>query len=199
MNAGDRLDYRALADACALTSDGWEVFAGSTLTDAWIAAYKAVTAWPTEIVEIPQESVVYLFDAAPTLNPTEGIPGDDRVVAVWGRSRRTERPRDRRRLAGFLPSPVAWSQADLDRGHLVAHAAGGGLDLNIFPQARSLNRGWSAEGRAWRRMEKYAAKHPGTPLFIRPIYTGPSWKPAAIEYGLFIDGELSSERFTNTP
>ena len=48
-------------------------------------------------------------------------------------------------------------------------------------------------------MEKYAAKHPGTPLFVRPIYTGPSWKPAAIEYGLFIDGELSSERFTNTP
>jgi hypothetical protein len=85
----------------------------------------------------------------------------------------------------------------LDRGHLVAHAAGGGVDLNLSPQAISLNRGRSAEGRVWRKMERYAATHPGTPLFVRPIYADPSWKPAALDYGLLADDGLWSERFIN--
>ena len=38
--------------------------------------------------------------------------------------------------------------ASYDKGHFVGHGAGGGGDWNLFPQLRSLNRGWSEEGKA---------------------------------------------------
>jgi hypothetical protein len=49
----------------------------------------------------------------------------------------------------------------------------------------------------WRKMEAYVARNPGTPLFVRPIYAGPSWSPAALDYGLLNGRELWSERFVN--
>ena len=104
-------------------------------------------------MEIAQGDLVYLFDAAPTLKRVADRAADDRAVAVWGRSRPPDRRRERSRLAGLLPNPLSWSRLELDRGHLVAHAAGGGLDLNLFPQLSSLNRGRSEAGRRWRRME----------------------------------------------
>ena len=46
-------------------------------------------------------------------------------------------------------------------------------------------------------MEKYAADNPGTPLFARPIYRGPTWIPEAIDSPLLVDDKLWSERFDN--
>lgn len=63
----------------------------------------------------------------------------DRVVGVWGRSAAPAAPRDSGRLASFLADAGRWSGRDRDRGHLIAHAAGGGLDLNLLPQASALN------------------------------------------------------------
>jgi hypothetical protein len=197
MAANDRVDYARLAAGYSLTLEAWDAFVREFLVEAWIAAYRAMSTWTTEVLEIAQGELVFLFDAAPTLHPVDDVHADDRVVAVWGRSRRAARRRDRNRLARFLPDPWSWSRVGLDRGHLVAHGAGGGLDLNLFPQATSLNRGRSAEGRVWREMEKYAARHPGTSLFVRPIYTGPSWKPASLDYGLLVGARLWSERFVN--
>ena len=57
---------------------------------------------------------------------------------------------------------------------------GGGTDINLFPQLASVNRGGE-----WRRMERYAAEHPGTFCFIRPIYKGSSWVPSELEYGIY--------------
>jgi len=37
----------------------------------------------------------------------------------------------------------------------------------------------------------------GTPPFVRPLYAGPSWRPAALDYGLLNGDELWSERFVN--
>jgi hypothetical protein len=159
------------------------------LEPEWVAAYRTATSWTTEVLEIRQGELVFLFDAAPTLQGA-AESGDDRVVAVWGRSRAPDRRRDRARLAGFLPNPLSWSRAELDRGHFVAHTAGGGLDLNLFPQVSALNRGRSREGRLWRRMEGYAARHPGTPLFVRPVYGDSSWRPMAVELGLLVDERL---------
>jgi len=69
-----------------------------------------------------------------------------------------------------LPNPLHWPGRHRDRGHFVAHTSGGGLDLNLFPQAIGLNRGLTDKGRRWRSMERYAAHHAGTPLFVRPVY-----------------------------
>lgn len=118
-------------------------------------------------------------------------------MAVYGRSAAPASERDRRRMAGFIPTPARWSGRGRDRGHLVAHAAGGGLDLNLFPQSAAVNRGWSLAGRRWRHLERYAARNPGTPLFVRPLYDGPAWTPAALELGLLIDGALRVERVSN--
>jgi len=193
----NRLDYQLITAGYSLTVDRWDAFVRERLVDEWLGAYTAMSTWRTEVLGITQGALVYLFDAAPTLKPVTDLPADDRVVAVWGHSQQAANPRDRARLTGFLANPSAWSRARLDRGHLVAHAAGGGLDLNLFPQAMNLNRGRSAQGRVWRKMEAYLARNPGTPLFVRPIYVGPSWRPAALDYGLLNGGELWSERFVN--
>jgi hypothetical protein len=65
----------------------------------------------------------------------------------------------------------------MDRGHFVAHAAGGGMDVNFFPQAKGLNRGTTERGKAWKDMERQIIAYPGTPLFVRPIYDDASWCP----------------------
>lgn len=168
------------------------------LLDGWLDAYSAATSWRPEILEIEAGGLGYLFDAAPTLGET-GMVGDDRVVAVWGRSQRPTSGRNRGRMAGFLPGRAAWSARGRDRGHLVAHAAGGGLDMNLVPQDAALNRGRSSAGRRWRAMERKAAEHPGTPLFVRPVYTDSSWVPTQIEYGLVVANRVFVERFVNSP
>jgi hypothetical protein len=106
---------------------------------------------------------------------------EDRVVAVWGKSRyEPAQTRDTSRMKGLLRG--AWSQRfrESDRGHFFAHTMGGGLDINLFPQAKSLNRGG-----LWRKMETYCALNPGTFCFVRPIYADESWRPRQLEYGIF--------------
>jgi hypothetical protein len=190
------IDYAALASVHAPTAASWDAFVREVLEPDWLAAYRTGTPWTTEVLEIRQGELVFLFDAAPTLKRAPA-PSDDRVVAAWGRSRVPDRRRNRARLAGFLPNPSLWSRAGLDRGHFVAHAAGGGLDLNLFPQVSALNRGRSREGRLWRRMEDYAARHHGTPLFVRPVYRDAGWRPSAVELGLLAGERLWFERFAN--
>jgi hypothetical protein len=46
-------------------------------------------------------------------------------------------------------------------------------------------------------MERHAAMHPGTPLFVRPTYDGGGWTPAMLEFGLLLDTGLWCERFAN--
>jgi len=196
LRTSDEIDYAALAAEHSPTTESWDAFVGEVLEPAWLTAYRAETAWSTEIQDIHLDALVFLFDAAPTLKQMTQA-GDDRLVAVWGRSSPPAQKRDRARIAGLLPTPEMWSGSGLDRGHFVAHGAGGGLDLNLFPQLATLNRGWSRQGRLWRQMERYAAEHPGTPLFLRPTYRDDSWRPSAIEFGLLTQDKLWIERFSN--
>jgi hypothetical protein len=173
----------------------WDQVVRELLVERWLTEYAAMTRWAPSVVEIQLGALVYLFDAAPTTG--SAAEGDDRVVVVWGRSQRPPAPRDRARLAGFIPVLKSWSARGRDRGHLVAHAAGGGLDLNLVPQAAALNRGRSQAGRRWRALEREASARPGTPLFVRPIYHDASWAPVELEYGLVREDGLHVERFRN--
>ena len=195
MHEIEPVEYCRLAAEYRVTPGKWESFVRDVLLERWLAAYAAEGPAETQILEITQGELTFLFDAQSCL-PCRGR-NEDRVVAAWGRSGSPERRRDRARLAGFLPNPRVWSRAQRDRGHFVAHAAGGGLDLNLFPQSASLNRGRTDAGRRWRAMEHHAAQHPGTPLFVRPIYDGPTWVPAALDHGLLGDGRLWCERLIN--
>jgi hypothetical protein len=192
------VDYSALALDARLRGDTWDVLVRDRLVDRWTAEYVAVTPWSPEIVEVELGTFVYLFDAAPTLSARD-TRGEDRTVVVWGCSSAPPAQRDRSRLAGFIPVPGSWSGRGRDRGHLVAHALGGGLDLNLVPQSSPLNRGPSEGGRRWRALERQAAASPGTPLFVRPIYADATWSPCEFEYGLVRGGGLHVERFQNRP
>jgi hypothetical protein len=100
-------------------------------------------------------------------------------------------------MAGLIPEPKRWSGRELDRGHFVAHVAGGGTDLNLFPQLRALNRGWSQAGRRWRALEREASRD-GTFLFVRRTYTDTTWVPEQLEAGYVrLSGELVVDRFAN--
>jgi len=85
-----------------------------------------------------------------------------------------------------------------DRGHFLGHASGGVLDINLFPQKRDLNRGWSQEGKLFRQMERYVAMHSRLFFYHRPIYGDCTWIPMRLEYGLLMrDKQWWVEQFEN--
>ncbi|MFA4928174.1 MAG: hypothetical protein WC558_06635 [Patulibacter sp.] len=194
----EQIAYDTLVGPSPFDPESWASAVQTALVPHWMDAYRAVTPWTPEVMEIRQGALTYLFDGAPTFDGETTSGFDDRVVAVWGSSCRPVHRRDRGRLAGFIPNPRSWSVRQRDRGHFVSHAAGGGLDLNLFPQHAALNRGRSEDGRRWRRMERLIASRPGTPLFVRPIYRDPTWTPALLEIGFWRDGALRWERVLNS-
>lgn len=105
-----------------------------------------------------------LFGAHCARRVATGYAGRSNSRSVRGVDERS-RTRDASRIRGF-----PGSDERRDRGHFLAHASGGGLDINLFHQNALLNRGWSPEGRRYRQMEQYAARHEGTLFFSRPIY-----------------------------
>lgn len=187
--------YERLAAEHDLSPETWDAFVRAELVEPWLEGYDSMTPWVAEVMEISQGSLTYLFDSTPTMSGA--ATGDDRVVAVWGLSAAVDAPREKGRQAGFIPVPDKWSQAGMDRGHFVAHAAGGGMDMNFFPQARGLNRGTTESGKVWKAMERETITRPGTPLFVRPLYDDGSWAPTLIDYGVLVDRRLWWERFEN--
>jgi hypothetical protein len=150
------------------------------------------------LFEITQSNVIFVWDMEA-----------ERVVLVYGLSAAPRSIRDASRMRGF-PDPNASMQAVdasgalADRGHFVAHTAGGPLDMNLFPQRRDLNRGWSAQGKQYRSMEQYLADHPDTFFYHRPIYADGTWVPAELELAILRSDEdwwicLFSNRGIETP
>jgi hypothetical protein len=190
------LDYASLLRAsehgAVLDFDGLT----ERLASGAIRAYRNATAGEREIVEIRTESgLTYLFDktASP---PAEAEP---RLIAGWGRSSAAGGSRDRRFMAGF---PLPRSETPLDRGHLIARAAGGdeGIGLNLIPQDRRLNRGLGPDGRRWRRLERLAVSTAGTGVFVRALYDDLTAIPVRLDYVVVgRDGEVVLERFRNRP
>lgn len=189
-------DYEAIARQTAFRDRQATIaHLHATLPDLWQTDYLAMKGATQNLLTITfgdenleEHFCRYMFDHATSTAPPRQASsthnaggGDDRVVAVWGTSRQeAARNRDKARMKGFLKG--AWSSVHpgYDRGHFFAHTMGGGLDINLFPQARKLNRGG-----LWRKMENYCVRNPGTFCFIRPIYTDATWRPAQLEYGIF--------------
>jgi hypothetical protein len=132
-----------------------------------------------ELSELYLNFAVFIFDHAL-----------ERVTLAYTVSIEQLMKRDAGRMRGF-PDPNVSAQRILgdkafraDKGHFLGHASGGELDINLFPQSRELNRGWSAEGKEFRHMERYVAEHPGTFFYHRPIYDNEAWVPQLLEYGV---------------
>jgi hypothetical protein len=168
------IDYaRGLATVEAATYDAIVEVLRDELPHAWHDRYKLMCDGPTSVLVIAQNGFDYLFDHS-SLDDRE-----DRLVAAFGLSREASGKRKKSRIQGFPGSDERG-----DRGHFVAHAAGGALDINLFHQAARLNRGWSAAGKRYREMERYCAAHEGTFFFSRPVYADATARPAEVEFGV---------------
>jgi hypothetical protein len=170
----------------------------ATLPDLWIDEYYNMVQHQPYILEVPDRGFNFLFDLTlENHDRNDSARPDDRVVAAYGLSKPSEGKRDASRIRGF-GIIGGLSRGRMDKGHLMAHSMGGSLDINIFPQRPDVNRGRSASGKVYRRMERYAAKHPGTFVFSRPIYLDSTWVPHALEYGLLLsEPRFWIERFPN--
>lgn len=80
-----------------------------------------------------------------------------------------------------------------DIGHFLPHSAGGPKDINFFVQERSLNRGWSEQGKRYRWLENLVFSNPGTFFFVRPVYGDLSPIPRYLEWGALLDEALFSK------
>jgi hypothetical protein len=146
-----------------------------------------------ELSEINLNFAVFIFDQLL-----------ERVTLAYAVSAEQLMKRDTSRMRGF-PDPNVSAERILgekafraDKGHFLGHASGGELDINLFPQRRELNRGWSEEGKEFRGMERYVAEHPGTFFYHRPIYNDETWVPQLLEYGVLEgDTQWRVETFAN--
>jgi hypothetical protein len=164
---------------------------GEFLSDAWAVAYRSRIP-DSALLEFDSDGARFLFDLASSVGAAQA----DRTVAAWGRSRPALSPRDVAYQRGY-PSPAGRAARPLDKGHMVAHAAGGTFGPNMFPQDRDLNRGWSADGRRYRALEREIANSPGTFFFCCLRYGDDTDFPAAIQLGVLRPDGLHVEQFRN--
>jgi len=155
---------------------GWD-----NQVDIWCLEY-AEKFEQTDLSEINLDFAVFLFEHSA-----------ERVTLAYALSVEQLMKRDASRIRGFPDVNISVRKAMgeetfiADKGHFLGHAIGGILDINLFPQRRELNRGWSPEGKRFRSMERYVAKHPGTFFYHRPLYDDKTWIPQYLEYGVLIE------------
>jgi hypothetical protein len=151
------------------------------MPSAWLVRYERMCGGPTNVLVVPEHGFEYLFDYTSDLlaRGQLAVAREDRLVAAFGRAQRADVARPASRIAGFPGSDDRG-----DRGHFLAHAAGGGVDINLFHQDGKLNRGWSPAGKRYRAMERYCAEHVGLFCFSRPIYADATARPSQLEFGV---------------
>jgi hypothetical protein len=163
------------------------------LIDNAADGYRA--AFPNgELVEFDDRAASYLFDVA----GDRAVGRSPRVVAAWGRSAAHHGPRERSRQAGF-PLAAQLLKQGYERGHLIAHGSGGGLDENLFAQASHVNQGRSPAGRAYRHLERLAASNPGCLIFHRLIYGDDTDVPDLTQLTIGLATDLHTGTFDNRP
>lgn len=176
-NSDYLVDYaRGLATIREETYDAIVVVLREELPYAWLERYQRMCDGPANVLKMSVGGFDYLFDFCSNIGVTDR---EDRVVVTFGLSRAAENPRPASRMKGF---PTDAERGD--RGHLIAHGSGGGVDINLVHQDPRLNRGWSPEGKRYRELERYTAAHPGTFFFSRPIYDDATARPSAFELGV---------------
>ena len=197
MRAELEIDYiRGLSTMADASLDEIIAVMRAELPRAWLARYHLMCDGPTNVLEVPLQNFSYLFDYCAELIAAGELPLDareDRAVVAYGLAQSAKSKRNASRIRGFPGSDDRG-----DRGHLAAHAAGGGLDINVFHQDAYLNRGWSPQGKRYREMERYCADHEGTFFFSRLIYADATARPAEIEFGILMpDRTLWLDVFDN--
>jgi hypothetical protein len=181
------------------------IFFDEKVSGYWVELYSQESfglAGDITIQRFFRYTFVYDFTGDPAIDGIDGcaIP-DSRVVGVFGISNTEVNVGNRsmmRKYLGRSSNAYKCFEGHYDKGHFIAHHSGGPIDVNLFPHKGDVNRGWSAEGKRYRAMEKFVAANPGTFVFSRPIYKDFSCCPHEIEFG-FCDRDLNFtvEKFPN--
>ena len=127
----------------------------------------------------------------------ESSAHEARTVLAIGRPQPPATDRDAAYQRGY-PVPESWAGRRVDRGHFLPYSGGGLYGPNLYVQDRALNRGWSRDGRAYRRLERLAVEgEPEAVMFARPHYVDDSAVPATIDIGVIAGDGLQVQRFRN--
>ncbi len=182
------------------------------LSEAWVSKYLKMTPAEHDINVVARGSVTYIYDFTTIVRERRqdstfvwGADVEDRTVVAYGRSRQVRVKRDMNRMRGPRGEREIGQGSErlpYDRGHLLAHSIGGEEDMGLFPQRSDINRGHSARGRVFRRMERYCFDNPGTFVFARPVYLDKTSHPYYLEYGILLPGlsfwiEVFPNRYTD--
>jgi hypothetical protein len=167
----------------------------SVFEDVWADRYRKASSHETNILQFQDSGFTFLYDQTSAGDSDV----EDRLVVGYGFSVHQDEKRDANRIQGLLGGGLEIpGKGTFDKGHVLAHGMGGGTSVNLFPQRTELNRGWSEEGKLYRKMETYAAEHSGTFVFSRLWYSDRSWVPTALEYGILRpDRTFWVEQFSN--
>ena len=163
---------------------------GEVLLGAVAERYERVCP-DCSLVQFTQSGATYLFELASAV----GAGQEDRTVAAWTVTPATVGKRGVSYQRGF-PLAADPGSPSVDRGHLIPNLSGGEFGTNIFRQDRSLNRGWSQEGRRFRALERETAI-PGIFYFGHLLYEDDTAYPIKIEIGVLRGDTLHVERFQN--
>ncbi len=198
-----RIDYRRLRRS-AIAGSIYELIADLRLRlpALWQRVYTAAALHTPNIIHVEYGTFDYICDSYSGMEALGEVAIDqrvrDRVVGVLGISlpmrgrRRGSLPKD------WVEHPEECDSSGRDKGHFIAHAIGGGLDMNVFSQPRALNRGISEQGKVYRLMERCCYDNAGTFCFSRPVYDDATSIPQWVEFGLLRDdGSLWVEVFEN--
>jgi hypothetical protein len=198
-----RIDYRRLGRS-ARAGSIYELVADLRLRlpTLWQRAYTAAASHTPNIVHAEYGTFDYICDSYSEMEALGEVAFDqrvrDRVVGVLGISLPMRGRRRGSLPKGWVEHPEEVDSSGRDKGHFIAHAIGGGLDMNVFSQARDLNRGLSEQGKVYRLMERYCYDNAGTFSFSRPVYDDATSIPRWVEFGLLRDdGSLWVEVFEN--
>lgn len=171
----------------------------------WVYSYKMLKSafkLSAELLLIRLNGFEYIYDCEPQSAPAAGLENPEpRVVVVYGTTDPQPVKRDDARLKGWVGPTQKIFGKEWDKGHFIAHVIGGRVDnqeINVFQQLRSLNRGWSEQGKKFRKMETYCSKNKGLFCFHRPVYFGLTAIPDFLEFGVLRpNGNLWVEYFNN--
>jgi hypothetical protein len=198
-----RIDYRRLVrSARAGSIHGLIADLRFRLPTLWQRAYTAAASHTPNILHVEYGTFDYICDSYSEMEALGEVAFDqrvrDRVVGVLGISLPMRRRRRGALPKGWVEHPEEVDSSGRDKGHFIAHAIGGGLDMNVFSQARDLNRGLSEQGKVYRLMERYCYENAGTFCFSRPVYDDATSIPRWVEFGVLRDdGSLWVEVFEN--